>query len=362
MRVLLIGPFPEPINGCSYANKVLLKNLQLKDVRTQILNTNTNVLSSFQGSKFSIKKFISFLHTYLNSGRIFFSDIVYITPGQTFYGILKYGPFILLCLMLRRPYIIHLHGNYLGQEFQNLQGVNKRIFKYLISRASAGIVLSKTLSKNFHGLLPLEKIFVVENFVEKNLYEVKCNKKFDKLRIIYLSNLMLEKGIIDLLDALIDLQSSNIDFEAIIAGGIESSLENDVFSRLEKLDNKVQYVGTITGNKKKNCLNDANVFILPTYYKMEGQPISLLEGMATGNIIITTNHAGIPDIVSNSNGFIVSPKTYSEISECLKIISMDLKFYLEKYSNYNIKYANEYFTEEIFSNKIISIFQNVAKS
>jgi glycosyltransferase involved in cell wall biosynthesis len=362
MRVLLIGPFPEPINGCSYANKILLKNLQLKNVRTRILNTNTNVLSSFQGSKFSFKKFLSFLHTYFYSGRIFFSDIIYLTPGQTFYGILKYSPFILLCLMFRKPYIVHLHGNYLGEEFQSLRGVNKRIFRYLISHASAGIVLSKTLSKNFNGLLPLEKIFVVENFVEKSLYEGKCNKKFDKLRIIYLSNLMLEKGIIDLLEALIDLQSSNIDFEAIIAGGIESSIENDIFSRLEKLDNKVQYIGTITGNKKKKYLNDANVFILPTYYKMEGQPISLLEGMATGNIIITTKHAGIPDIVTNSNGFIVAPKTYTEISENLKIISTDLKFYLEKYSNHNIKYANEYFTEERFSNKIISIFQNVAKS
>jgi glycosyltransferase involved in cell wall biosynthesis len=255
-----------------------------------------------------------------------------------------------------------LHGNYLGEEFGNLRGVNKRIFKYLISHASAGIVLSKTLSNNFCGLLPPEKIFVVENFVEKSLCEAKGNKKLDKLRIIYLSNLMLEKGVIDLLDALIDLQSSNIDFEAIIAGGIELSIKNDVFGRLEKLANKVQYIGTVTGNKKKKCLNDANVFILPTYYKMEGQPISLLEGMATGNIIITTNHAGIPDIVTNLNGFIVSPKTYTEISESLKIISTDLKFYLGKYSNHNIKYANEYFTEERFSNKIISIFQNVAKS
>jgi len=33
---------------------------------------------------------------------------------------------------------------------------------------------------------------------------------------------------------------------------------------------------------------------------MEGQPISILEAMATGNIILTTNHAGIPDIFEMS--------------------------------------------------------------
>ena len=39
--------------------------------------------------------------------------------------------------------------------------------------------------------------------------------------------------------------------------------------------------------------------MLPTYYKMEGQPISILEAMATGNVILTTRHAGIPDVVTD---------------------------------------------------------------
>ena len=60
---------------------------------------------------------------------------------------------------------------------------------------------------NFKGLLPKKKIFIVENFVGDDIYKGvnERNKKTDILRIVYLSNLMEQKGILDLLDALIFL-------------------------------------------------------------------------------------------------------------------------------------------------------------
>ena len=53
------------------------------------------------------------------------------------------------------------------------------------------------------------------------------------------------------------------------------------------------YIGIVNGKAKKNLLEWGNVFVLPTFYKMEGQPISILEAMATKNLVVTTNHAGI---------------------------------------------------------------------
>ena len=41
---------------------------------------------------------------------------------------------------------------------------------------------------------------------------------------------------------------------------------------------------------------------------MEGQPISILEAMGFGNVIITTKHAGIPDICSDKNAVFVEKK------------------------------------------------------
>lgn len=46
---------------------------------------------------------------------------------------------------------------------------------------------------------------------------------------------------------------------------------------------------------------------MPTRYPNEGQPISILEAMGNGMFIITTDHAGIPDIVEDGvNGIVIN--------------------------------------------------------
>lgn len=50
----------------------------------------------------------------------------------------------------------------------------------------------------------------------------------------------------------------------------------------------------------------SHIFMLLTRYPNEGQPISILEAMGNAMLVITTNHAGIPDIVKNGiNGLVI---------------------------------------------------------
>ncbi|MBB6110770.1 glycosyltransferase family 4 protein [Mucilaginibacter lappiensis] len=360
MKVLIIGPFPLPINGCSYANEILLRNFKKENLETKIIDTSTKSISSNQGTKFSIRKAFSFIHTYLKTGKVIASDVIYLTPGQTFFGIAKYAPFIFMAILFRKPYIIHLHGNYLGAEYKRLTGIKRKIFHYLISHAAAGIVLSKSLLKNFTGLLPDEKLHIVENFVSDNLLGLSQHEKnTDKIRIIYLSNLMREKGIIDLLDALLVLDKQAIDFKVVLAGVIETEISEEVTAKMSKLRDKIEYAGIITGLTKKERLLDANVFVLPTYYKMEGQPISLLEGMATGNIILTTQHAGIPDIITELNGFLIDGKSPGQIQEVLENINKNLGFYVNKFSKHNMEYTSSKFTEAKFTENILKVVKAV---
>ena len=85
---------------------------------------------------------------------------------------------------------------------------------------------------------------------------------------------------------------------------------------------------------------------------MEGQPISILEAMATGNIIITTNHAGIPDIFSNKkNGFFVRKNDSQHIVDVLKHIvenkETSQKIILENINEAKEKYRVSHFIESI---------------
>jgi glycosyltransferase involved in cell wall biosynthesis len=363
MIIVIIGPFPKPINGCSLANEILVKQLLYnKNIYVSTINTNSDNISSENVGHFSFKKFFSFLKVYKNVSSIKKADVLYTTPGQTFYGVVKYIPFYFYCLVYKIPYIIHIHGNHLGNEYQLISGFKKWVFSFFISKASAGIVLSNSLRNNFDSLINQNRVFVAENFASDELINFNSlTKPKDKLRLIYLSNLMEEKGIMDFLDSLILLNNLNIDFVANIAGKIEDGYESVIENKMKLLGGSITYHGVIIGQIKIDLLEKSNVFILPTYYKMEGQPISILEAMATGNIVVTTNFSGIPDIISEKNGFFVLPKNPKDILDVLVNIHNNLDNYIDRFSKENIQYVRSNFTESQFASKVLNVIKSTVK-
>jgi hypothetical protein len=110
-RILLIGPLPNPTTGVSLANQIVVDNLHNQsDFSIRFINTSFYKFDENLGA-FSLSKFFFNLKLVLYSYKILKSDIVYITPGQTFFGVLKYGFFITLTSLLNKQLITHIHGN-----------------------------------------------------------------------------------------------------------------------------------------------------------------------------------------------------------------------------------------------------------
>ncbi|HRV54342.1 MAG: glycosyltransferase family 4 protein [Mangrovimonas sp.] len=337
-KILIIGPFPEPTTGVSLANRVFYENLPKENFKVDVINTSYTRFDESLGS-FSFHKILFYLKMNFSIFKVFNNDTIYLTPGQTFFGVVKYALFILLAKLLKKEIIVHVHGNYLGKEYETLKGLKKKIFKKLLRCSSKGIVLSESLKDNMTRFLPENQIFSVYNFVEDYLF-VDSSLIKEKLenktpRIIFLSNLMDEKGILYLLQALLDLEREGFEYEAKIAGNIDPKNKARIENYFKQLK-KTEYCGIVSGNDKKSLLLWGNIFILPTYYSMEGQPISILEGMATANLILTTEHSGIPDIFSDRiNGFYVDKKSSESIKNKIKYSSLSFKEANEmRYTNY----------------------------
>ena len=67
----------------------------------------------------------------------------------------------------------------------------------------------------------------------------------------------------------------------------------------------VRYLGFVNGNDKAELLSNTDIYIQPSYVESFG--ISILEAMSYGASIISTNVGGIPEVVDNNNGFLVTP-------------------------------------------------------
>ncbi|MGY8970537.1 MAG: glycosyltransferase family 4 protein [Flavobacteriales bacterium] len=355
-KVLIIGPFPDPISGVSIANKVVKELLSAdSDFLVETINTSYPSFDE-QIGKFSIKKFLFYLSLNLSFFKIFKNNIVYITPGQTFFGVLKYSLFISITSLLKKELIIHVHGNYLGKEYQSLKGFKRVLFYFLVSRFTKGIVLSNSLKHNLTPFLEDKNIFSLPNFAQDYLY--KEDKKFvkDELRIFYLSNLMKEKGIFCLLNALKNLEKNNIIYKAKIAGNIDQKYSKEILNLFTELKN-TEYIGIVNGDDKKNLLEWGNVFVLPTFYKMEGQPISILEAMATTNLVVTTNHAGISDVFQDKiNGYFVEKNNENSIQKILSYLAAN-KSELKKIAEYNKTFFLNNFTVDIFKKNLLEIIK-----
>jgi glycosyltransferase involved in cell wall biosynthesis len=358
-KVLIIGPFPEPISGVSLANKVVKEILDTSaDFKSDIINTSYTVFEDAIGS-FSIKKLFFFLKMNFSVLKVFKNDIIYITPGQTFFGITKYAMFILLSSILKKEIIIHVHGNHLGKQYLELTGVKKSFFYFLVSKFTKGIVLSASLKQNLTPFLKEKNIHVLYNFAQNYLIDNDVKVDNSILKISYLSNLMEEKGIFLLLDSLKELERKNINYKAKIAGNIDVNLEENILNKISNLKN-TSYVGVVYNEDKKELLNWSNIFVLPTFYKMEGQPISILEALATKNVIISTNHAGIEDIIKeNKNGYLVQKQNSESIVNRLVYLNENKSKILE-ISNYNKMYFAKNFTIDIFGKEIIKIIKENA--
>ena len=69
------------------------------------------------------------------------------------------------------------------------------------------------------------------------------------------------------------------------------------------INDKIRYFGIANYNEKRSLLLSADVLALPTKYPVEGQPISIIEGMAAGLPIISSDKGVIPEMISG-NGLI----------------------------------------------------------
>ena len=339
-KILLIGSFPPPYHGSAiYLNKLSKKLAQENDLQVFIIDTSDkrhdlknlgrlNLINVVTAVK-SILKLICFLLSKK-------PDIVYIPISQNKLAYLRDGIFIAISKIMDKKVLIHLHGSYFLDFYKGLGKFYKKFIDLTIKSVDGAIVLGQKLRYIFEHWLPAEKVFVLPNFIEWNLrsYNFDRNKNNKVTNITYLGNLLESKGIFDLLEA-IKIVKASVDSKFIvnIAGQFSNdsttglSLEEHMVrfkSYLIELADVVNYIGEIREEKDKyELLKNTDIFVFPSWYRVEGQPLVILEAMSCGCPIISTRGVGVIDetVIDGVNGLLVEKRNVEKLAEAiLKLI------------------------------------------
>jgi glycosyltransferase involved in cell wall biosynthesis len=277
--------------------------------------------------------------------------------------------------LFRKRLILQLHGGGYRDFYKSQPKFYQLILKTVLAKATNIIVLAEPLREQFAFVPDAEsKIKVVPNGVPGNL-ELNPSKRKSlpergqPLRLLYLSNLIVSKGYLDLIEACNLLKKSGFsDFVCDFCGAFvqtihdkhgysNEQLERAFLKRIKelRLDKNAFFHGTVEGKDKEEFLKQAHIFVLPTYYPWEGQPISITEALAFATPVISTPHKGIPEqVIDNYNGYLVQPKEPKCIADAIRRTISSPEGYIQLSSNARTHYEG-CFRREDYLKRLITI-------
>jgi glycosyltransferase involved in cell wall biosynthesis len=345
-KVLCVGPRLHPLTGQSYAFNSYVKNTKLK----------VDILYSSGGNKYVVSSiyFVKLICKYLLNSY----DSIYFTSSRTKVGFFR-DLFLVFLFSRKCKLINHLHGS----DFIDFRESSGFLFQGLIdfvyNRITHSIVLTEGMKEQYSSYKSME-VSVIPNFYED------CNVGVDhgrleslgkeSYRVLYLSNLIPDKGLVELVEAIkiLNLKHGfNVNLSIVGASLDYYELDNYVEKSSAQYE-FISFLGPLYGDEKAQCLSDNHFFILPSYYKTEAQPISIIEAMANGCVIITTNHNYLPELISEKNGSLVKVRDVESIvlslvkyfNNCVQIAAI---------SNYNKQDAVQRFSIEKYINSLDSV-------
>jgi len=126
------------------------------------------------------------------------------------------------------------------------------------------------------------------------------------ISFLMISRLLKDKGIREFAEAAKRLKSTHPYVPVVLVGPFDPSPDSFRPAELEELVRRgIDYRGAL--DDVRPAIAECSVYVLPSY--REGTPRSVLEAMAMGRAIITTDAPGCREtVIEGKNGFLVQPR------------------------------------------------------
>ncbi|MEM6687143.1 MAG: glycosyltransferase family 4 protein [Bacteroidota bacterium] len=211
-----------------------------------------------------------------------------------------------LCISLKIKYIPILHGGNLEERLKHSKAKSEIIFKNAHVNVSPSLFLKTVFER--YGYSNVQHI---PNNVE--LQEYPC-----KERSIITAKLLWVRSFAEIYNPKLAVEVVH----GLRQNGVEASLcmvgprKDDSFEKTQQLAKELQVNVTFTGRLTKKEWTELsaeyNIFINTTNF--DNTPVSLIEAMALGMPIISTNVGGIPYLIEDEKeGILINPNRASEM-------------------------------------------------
>jgi glycosyltransferase involved in cell wall biosynthesis len=334
-KVTVVAPFDE-----AYRAKVNDLGASVSDFRLNAKSTNP------------IIELMSFFDLFLTYRKLSPAVIFHFTPKNNLYGSLA-------AFFLNIPCINNISGR--GKVFSNggfLASLVTYAYKKILKTSShiffqncEDLCFFKDLGVTSPGLFSV----IPGSGADLDRFKYSDLPSDDVITFLMFGRLLTEKGVHEFLDAAKQCYSSKIEF--ILAGFLDEdelvlSSKIDRYARAGYLKYRGPTDNVIPLIENCHCV------VLPSYYS-EGIPKSLIESIAMGRPVITTDNIGCKEVFNGRNGYLIKPRvTQSLVNAVHNFVALSSRKRLAM-SLESRNYAVSRFDEAYILSRYVEVVQRI---
>lgn len=262
-----------------------------------------------------------------------------------------------VCQTLKIPLVVNFHG-YDAHEVKVVES-NLESYKQLFSIATIIVSVSQHMTNALIELgAPAEKVRNLPCFPDS---------KFEKVKPNYQSNKILAVGrFVDKKSPHLTLLAYSIAQKQCPTLELNFVGDGPLFGACADLVNvlgikNVNLLGAIPHHDVIRLFSDSLMFIQHSVRALngdsEGTPVAIMEANLSGLAVVSTNHAGIPDVVvEGRTGFLVEERDVDAMAQAIIKLYEDRKL-CEKMGHASKKHMSEHYNQTIYEDKLNGILQ-----
>ncbi|SFD24925.1 Glycosyltransferase involved in cell wall bisynthesis [Algibacter lectus] len=222
-----------------------------------------------------------------------------------------------LCRFFKLNYIPILHGGELPKRLLKSPKLSKAVFKHAFKNVAPSLYLKSHFeANNFNNIVYIPNSIKIEDYK----FQKKTYESIKLLWVRSFSEIYNPWLAIHILKA---LKNENIDTELCMIGPEKDGSLESTKSLAKSLNVEVEFTGLLSKNDWHKKADGFNVFINTT--TIDNTPVSVIEAMALGLPVVSTNVGGMPFLIENNkDGVLVASNDIEAFVSAIKVLISDV--------------------------------------
>ena len=295
-EIVMVGNFPPPVHGMAVANAQMRALFVQVGVKVRVYDTSPPTIGGWFARH--IVRFLKHLAVWAylvwrtRGGR----DTVYLALSGGI-GLVYDAVTVALCRLRKLRCVLHHHGwGYLNDKATLMALVVR-----LAGPESLHVVLCARMGDQLSKLYGVNRLLVLTNAFLLGIGTGSNNLRPRSVpnKVGFLSNLTDEKGVSTFLNLARISHERSLGYEFILAGPCSDvSLRRKIEAAVDS--GYVEWRGAVYGQDKDEFWKDIHVFIFPTRYRYEAEPIVVWEALSAGVPVLATPRGCIANQVDKA--------------------------------------------------------------